>query len=75
MATHITHAGAPDEELRTSPIFDEYDDISLDFEFEASACYFNSVAYPIGQYLLSGDELLHCEGRGIWIRRGEMRPE
>ena len=75
MATHVTQVGAPDEELRTSPIFDEYDDISLDMDFEASACYFNNISYPIGQYLLSGDELLHCEGRGIWIRRGEMRPE
>ena len=75
MANHPTQVGAPDSELQTSPIFDEYDDISPDLELEAGACYFNAVAYPIGQYVLSGSELLHCEGRGVWVRRGEMRSD
>jgi hypothetical protein len=74
MTDHIPQVGAPDPELQTSPIFDEYDEISLDMELEAGACYFNSVAYPIGQFLLSGSEMLHCEERGVWVRRGEMRP-
>jgi len=75
MSNHVTQVGAPDPELRTSPIFDEYEDISPDQELETGACYFNNVAYPVGQYLLSGSELLHCEQRGVWMRRGEMRPE
>lgn len=75
MTIHLPHVGAPDTELKTSPIFDEYGDMSLDLEFETGACYFNDVAYPIGQYVLSGGELLHCEERGVWVRRGEMRPE
>jgi len=75
MTNHPTQVGAPDSELQTSPIFDEYEDISLDLELEAGACYFNAVAYPIGQYVLSGSELLHCEDRGVWVRKGEMRPE
>lgn len=75
MTGHPPRVGAPDPELKTSPIFDEYDEISLDSELEAGACYFNDVAYPIGQSVLSGSELLHCEERGIWMRRGEMRPE
>lgn len=75
MTNHVTQVGAPDPELKTSPIFDEYEDISLDQELETGACYFNNVAYPRGQYLLSGSELLHCEERGIWVRRGEMQPE
>jgi hypothetical protein len=75
MADHATQVGAPDPELNTSPIFDDYEGLSLDLELEAGACYFNNVAYPIGQYLLSGDELLHCEERGVWVRKGEMRPE
>jgi len=29
----------------------------------------------VGQYLRSGSELLHCEERGIWVRKGETRPE
>jgi len=63
--------GSPDPELKTSPIFDdgEEDILSLDVELERSACYFNDVAYAIGQYVRSGNELLHCEERGIWVRK------
>ncbi len=75
MTTHLPHVGAPDPQRKTSPIFDEYDDPSLDSELEAGACYFNDVPYPIGEFVLSGNELLHCEGRGVWVRRGEVRPE
>ena len=75
MTDHVTQVGAPDPELNTSPIFDEYEELSLDLELEAGGCYFNNVAYPMGQYLLSGDELLHCEERGVWVRKGEMRPK
>jgi len=75
MTRQLTQVGAPDPELQTSPIFDEYEDISLDLELESGACYFNSAVYPVGQYLLSGSELLHCEERGVWVRKGEMRPE
>ena len=75
MSPHAPQVGSPDPELKTSPIFDEYADVSLDLDIETGACYFNNVAYPRGQYLLSGSELLHCEERGIWVRRGEMRPD
>jgi hypothetical protein len=75
MTNHLPQVGAPDAEVNTSPIFDEYEDASLDLELEAGVCYFNNVTYPIGQYLLSGDELLHCEGRRVWVRKGEMPPE
>lgn len=75
MTVHLPQVGAPDPELKNSPIFDEYDEISLDLELESGACYFNDVAYPLGQYVLSGSDLLRCEGRGVWTRRGEMRPD
>lgn len=75
MTGKLPHVGAPDSELKTSPVFDEADEVSLDLELEAGVCYFNNVAYPIGQYVLSGNELLHCEGLGVWMRRGERRPE
>ncbi|MGE5088748.1 MAG: hypothetical protein ACM3QY_06455 [Candidatus Levyibacteriota bacterium] len=75
MPNHPPQVGAPDPELETSPIFDENDEFSLDLELEAPACLFNGVAYPVGQYVVSGNELLHCEERGVWIRRGEKRPE
>jgi hypothetical protein len=74
MTDKLAQVGAPDPELKTSPIFDEYEDISLDLELEAGACYFSNVAYPIGQYVLSGSDLLHCEERGVWVRKGELRP-
>ena len=67
--------GAPDPEMRNSPIFDESsaEFLSLDLELEAGACYFNGTAYPVGQYVCSGDELLHCEERGVWVRKGSCR--
>ena len=74
MTDHLPEVGAPDPELKTSPIFDDYEEISLDMELEAGACYFNDVAYPVGEYIRSGSELLRCEGRGVWVRIGEMRP-
>jgi hypothetical protein len=67
--------GAADPELRTSPILDEDEEFSLDLELESGVCYFNNVPYRIGQFVLSGNELLHCEERGLWVRKGEMRTD
>jgi len=67
--------GAADPEHKTSPIVDENEDLSLDLELETAVCYFNDTAYEIGDYVRSGGELLHCEERGIWVRKGEMRPD
>ncbi len=75
MIDHIPQVGAPDPEHDTSPIFDEEDEISLDLELARGACYFNNIPYAVGQYVRSGSELLHCEEPGVWIRKGEARPE
>jgi len=75
MADHVPLVGAPEPELKTAPIFDEYDEVSLDLELEAGSGYFNNVASPVGQYVRRGSELLHCEVRGVWVRKGEMRPD
>ncbi|KPK71934.1 MAG: hypothetical protein AMJ84_05245 [Acidithiobacillales bacterium SM23_46] len=74
-ASHAPQVGAPDPELKNSPIFDEADDesLSLDLELETGACYFNNERYALGDYVLSGTELLRCEGRGVWVRTGESR--
>jgi hypothetical protein len=73
---NLRQVGAPDPELKTSPIFDEYDEEApAEFDVETGVCYFNGEAYPIGDYVLSGSELLRCERRGVWIREGEMRPD
>ena len=64
--------GAPDPELKTSPIFDDADHefLSLDAELEEGLCYFNGQTYGLGDYVCSGDELLRCETYGVWIREG-----
>lgn len=72
MVTHIPEVGAPDPEKKTSPIFDEDDESWVDLELESGVCYFNDATYPIGQWVRSGSELLHCEGRGLWVRKGEL---
>ena len=74
MTANLPQVGAPDPELNTSPIFDQDDDISPDLELEAGVCYFNDVIYRIGQYVMSGNEVLRCEGRGVWMREGETQP-
>jgi hypothetical protein len=76
MIQHLPpQVGAADPELRTSAILDEDEEPSFDLDLESGACYFNSVPYPIGQFVLSGNELLHCEERGLWVRKGEMRTD
>jgi hypothetical protein len=76
MKKTLPQVGAPDPELKTSPIFDEYDEEApAEFDVETGVCYFNGEIYPIGEYVQSGSELLRCERRGVWIREGEMRPE
>lgn len=69
--------GAPDPEMKTSPILEDTDE---EYEFSAQEyenlpqCYFNNVSYPAGQFVCSGSgELLHCED-GLWIREGSCVP-
>lgn len=68
----LPKVGAPDPELRNSPIFDDSDadDLSLDLELESGVCYFNNMIYGIGDYVCSGSEMLRCEERGVWVREG-----
>jgi len=70
--------GAPDPERRISPILDHDADtdeaMAGNLEVETGVCYFNDQAFAIGEYVCSGDELLHCEERGIWVRKGPCRP-
>lgn len=71
----VPEVGAPDPELKTSPIFDneaeewEYEDMEL----ETGVCYFNDAAYPLGEYVSSGGELLRCMERGVWVRVGSSQ--
>jgi hypothetical protein len=73
----LPRVGAPDPELRNSPIIDEaeYDEqaASRDLELEQGVCYFNGKAYPIGGYVQSGSELLQCTAGGVWARKAERQ--
>ena len=71
--------GAPDPELKTSPILDEFDDEDTPLaaeEFdELPVCWFNGVAYESGAIVHSGDgAILHCE-KGVWVRQGSLDPD
>ena len=75
---HPLQVGAPDPERKTSPVLDHdslgEDDPTSDFEPETGMCYFNGQAFRVGEYVCSGNELLHCEERGIWVKKGPCRP-
>lgn len=76
--THaVPQVGAPDPESNNSPIFDENDNefLSLDQELESGVCYFNGETYTIGRYVCSGDELLRCEEKGVWVREGSCHKD
>lgn len=78
MPRNIPDVGAPDPERRTSPILDVEDeefDLDTDLDQETGVCYFNGVAYALGSYVRAGSEVLHCEERGVWVRKGEVVPE
>ncbi len=79
MTDHVQQVGAPDPERNTSPIIDEseYDEhaASPDQEIETGACTFNGEKFAIGEYVQSGSELLQCTPRGVWVRKGEKRPD
>lgn len=75
MAERLMQVGAPDPERKNSPIIDDdEDELDLDLELETGVCYFNDTSFPLGAYVMSGDEVLHCEGRGVWVKKGERRP-
>ncbi|HKK06874.1 MAG: hypothetical protein P8009_08125 [Gammaproteobacteria bacterium] len=77
-STKPISVGAPDPELKNSPIMEETDE---DFEVlaqevgETPVCYFNNVSYPDGRFVCSGSgELLKCT-RGVWLLEGTCDPE
>lgn len=72
MAESHPQVGAPDPELETSPVVGEDGDEEIEPEGSGPVCYFNGVSYPIGQYVLSGHEVLRCDSPGLWVRMGEL---
>jgi hypothetical protein len=74
--TTLPIVGAPDPERKTSPILDEDSDelLAVDLEPETGVCYFNDATFNRGDYVCCGNELLHCEEGGVWVRKGPCRP-
>jgi hypothetical protein len=74
---HVKNVGAPDPELKNSPIADEgdedYDVLKLEVPGEP-VCMFNSTSFGHGKYVCSGGTLLRCD-RGIWKREGTCDPD
>lgn len=64
--------GAPDPNLETSPILDENEREDIEPEAASAFCWFNGVASRVGEYVLSGHEVLRCEAPGLWVRQGEV---
>ncbi len=75
--SHPPQVGAPDPELRNSPIADEesddFDVLKQELPGEP-CCYFNNTSYPHGSYVCSGETLLRCD-YGIWVRQGGCDPD
>ena len=67
--------GAPDPERETSPIIDDDEKEDIEPEGPGGYCQFNGVVFRIGDYVLSGSEVLRCEAPGLWVREGEVRTD
>ncbi|MEJ2361617.1 MAG: DUF1496 domain-containing protein [Gammaproteobacteria bacterium] len=78
MAKSPASVGAPNPDLKTSPILDEEDEeyevLAQEVE-EKPICYFNNVTYSDGSFICSGSGvLLKCQ-RGLWLREGGCDPD
>jgi hypothetical protein len=73
MKSEVPQVGAPDPEHKTSMIVDEDEELSFDLELETGVCYFNGTAYAVGG--TAQRQRACCEERGVWVRKGEMRPD
>lgn len=71
----LPQLGAPNPELRNSPITDDIADfepsVPQDTTLELGVCYFNGEAFPVGTFVASGPEVLKCTEGGVWLRCGE----
>lgn len=77
LAEQPIQVGAPDPELKTSPVVEETDETFDYLAQELSdepVCYFNNTVFTDGTFVCSGSELLRC-ARGAWIREGSCDPD
>ncbi|HET7596811.1 MAG TPA: hypothetical protein VFK15_07755, partial [Burkholderiales bacterium] len=71
----LPRVGAPDPELKNSPIVDESrlceQPAPTEFGLQEGVCYFKGGSYPIGACVQSGSEALQRTEGGIWAYKGE----
>lgn len=73
----IRQVGAPDPELKNSPIAEETDEdyeVLKQEEPGEPVCYFNGSRYRTGEHVCSGDMLLRCD-YGVWVLLGSCDPD
>ena len=74
---NVKQVGAPDPELKNSPVVMEVDDEREYMKQEVPGepvCYFNSESFDNGSFVCSSNVLLRCD-YGIWIQSGTCDPE
>ena len=67
----LPDVGAPDPELKTSPIADERDEDTDVLRQQMPGdvvCYFNDRGFGHGEEVRSGESILRCT-YGLWVRR------
>lgn len=66
---HLVDLGAPDPDLKNSPVILDIDDEREIIETEIPeerVCYFNGESYSHGSYIKSSTIVLQCD-RGAWV--------
>ncbi len=74
---NLKQVGAPDPELKNSPVIMEIDEEREYMKQEIPGepvCYFNNESYGNGSLICSSNILLRCD-HGIWIQSGTCDPE
>ncbi|QBQ54548.1 DUF1496 domain-containing protein [Nitrosococcus wardiae] len=73
----VPNVGAPDPELKNSPIALESDEETEVLRLEVPGepvCYFNNQSYKNGTHVCSSGVLLRCD-YGVWVRVGPCDPD
>lgn len=76
-SSSIPKVGAPDPELKNSPIALETDEEAQLLRLEVPGepvCYFNNQGYKNGAHIYSSGVLLRCD-YGVWVRVGPADPD
>lgn len=77
LSNSVEQVGAPDPELKNSPIEQEADEEGEYIKQQLPGepvCYFNNRSFANGSYVCSSNILLRCD-YGVWIQSGSCDPD